>query len=50
MREWGYRLKEDGEVESRLFEDGRNEGWEDSPAKCTATPPKKRGRPKKAAE
>lgn len=44
--EWGYRWK-DGEVEAQLFEDGKPDGWEDSPAKCE---PKKRGRPPKTKE
>lgn len=31
--EWGYRLK-NGEVEAKLFEDGRpSRGWADTPAK-----------------
>lgn len=30
--EWGYRLGDDGEVESKLFPEGRPRGWADSPA------------------
>ena len=30
---WGYRKGKDGEVESKLFEDGIPKGWKDSPAK-----------------
>lgn len=31
---WAYRMGESGEVESRLFEDGKiPKGWHDSPAK-----------------
>lgn len=37
--EWGYRLK-DGEVESKLFPEGREKGWEDTPAKCVEKPKK----------
>ena len=30
---WGYRRAEDGRVESKLFPEGRPEGWVDSPAR-----------------
>jgi len=29
---WGYRIK-DGEVEAKLFPEGRPKGWKDTPAK-----------------
>lgn len=45
-REWGYRWK-DGDVEAVLFEEGRPDGWEDTPAKCH---PPKRGRPRKVSD
>jgi hypothetical protein len=33
----------DGEIEARLFEDGRPaSGWHDSPAKCVAMKPRRR--------
>ncbi len=32
--QWGYRIGKDGEVEAKLFPDGRpSRGWADSPAK-----------------
>ena len=32
--QWGYRKGEDGEVEAKLFPEGRpSRGWADSPAK-----------------
>ena len=31
--EWGYRKGKGGEVEAKLFPDGRPKGWKDSPAK-----------------
>ena len=46
MATWGYRLKDDGEIEAQIFEE-MPEGWEDSPAKCK---PAKRGRLKKDAD
>ena len=33
--EWGYKLV-DGEVEAKLFPEGREKGWEDTPAKLKA--------------
>lgn len=50
---WGYRLGESGEIESRLFPEGRpaDGGWQDTPAKCVpAAPPRPRGRRRKAAD
>lgn len=56
---WGYRRAENGEGEyfdgqwhGQLFEDGNlPEGWITSPMAETETPaPRRRGRPRKAAE
>ena len=34
MPTWGYRRGKDGEIESRIFDDGKlPKGWVDSPAK-----------------
>lgn len=31
---WGYRLGDDGDVQSQIFEDGKlPRGWHDTPAK-----------------
>lgn len=40
--QWGYRLGPDGEVEAKLFPEGRpSRGWADSPAKVEAKGGKK---------